>query len=188
MSRIGKQPITIPSGVAIKKISDIEYHFKGPKGELTQKVHPEMIIEINDKEIIVKRPSDVQRHRALHGLTRALLANAVEGVHKGFEKKMQMWGLGYRAELKGRELVFQLGYSHPINYTPPEGIEVTVEKASAVDKNLISLIKVSGVDKQLVGMVADKIRSFKKPEPYLGKGIRYADEKVRRKAGKTGAK
>jgi large subunit ribosomal protein L6 len=149
----------------------------GPKGKLELDVHPNMGVEIDDKTIVVTRPNDARQNRSLHGLTRALIANMVQGVSEGFEKKLEIQGVGYRAAQQGNALNFQLGYSHPILIEPPAGIELSV------DRNIIT---VSGVDKQAVGQMAAQIRELRKPEPYKGKGIRYVGERVRRKAGKTG--
>ncbi len=177
MSRVGKAPITIPNGVDVK-IKGNTVTVKGPKGELSQDFHPDMTVKIEDGKIVVQRPSDERQHRSLHGLTRSLIANMIEGVTKGFSKSLQLVGTGYRASLSGRKLVLSVGYSHPVEITPPEGIQIEVPNPTA--------IRVHGIDKQLVGEVAAKIRAVKKPEPYLGKGIRYEGERVRRKMGKAG--
>ena len=152
---------------------------KGPKGELTARVHSDIFVEIKDKQILVSRKSDEKRIRALHGLWRTLLNNMLLGVTKGYEKKLELVGVGYKAELKGKNLQLQLGYSHPILFVPPEGVKIEVP---AVTK-----ITISGTEKILIGLVAAKIRSFRQPEPYKGKGIRYEGEHVRRKAGKAAA-
>lgn len=178
MSRIGKIPVTIPEKVEVK----LDNNFlicKGPRGELNRQLHFDMNINIDNNEIKVERPSDSKQHRALHGLTRTLIANMVNGVSSGFTKKLLIIGIGYKAELKGKKLLLNIGYSHPILMSVPESIKITCP--------LPTEIIIEGPDKELVGMVAAKIRSFRKPEPYKGKGIRYADEHVRRKAGKTGA-
>lgn len=178
MSRIGKIPVAIPEKVEVK-LDDNFLVCKGPKGELKRQLHKEMKIKIEDNEIKVDRPSETLRHRSLHGLTRTLVSNMVNGVSKGFNKKMVITGVGYKAELKGKKLLLTLGYSHPILMNFPETINVSCPSPTE--------IVVEGADKELVGMVAAKIRSFRKPEPFKGKGIRYEDEYVRRKAGKTGA-
>ena len=179
MSRIGKKPVEIIKGVTVKKNGD-ELIVKGPKGELSSKFHPKMGIEIKDSEIIVKRPDDSKENKALHGLTRALIQNMVTGVTTEYKKTLDIVGVGYRAELKGKNLLFNIGYSHPIYFMPPDGI--TLETPTPTQ------IIVTGIDKQLVGMVASKIRSIRKPEPYKGKGIKYSDEQIQRKAGKTAGK
>ena len=179
MSRIGKQPIEIPAGVEVKQKNGT-VSVKGPKGELSMTVSPTIKVEVEDAKIQLTRPSDSKPHRAMHGLYRSLIANMVTGVTQGYEKKLEIRGVGYRAEMKGKSLSLQLGYSHPIVFTPPPSITVTCESNTA--------ITVSGIDKELVGKVAAKIRSFRKPEPYKGKGIRYAGEYVREKAGKTAGK
>ncbi len=178
MSRIGKLPITIPDKVEIN-LNNNFVSCKGPKGELTRQLHQEMNIEVQDNEITVTRPTDNKEHRALHGLTRSLLANMVEGVSSGFSRKLEIIGVGYKAEMNGNNLVLTVGYSHPIVMNLPETITTTVPTPNE--------IIVEGADKELVGMIASKIRGFRKPEPYKGKGIRYSGEYVRRKAGKTGA-
>ena len=178
MSRIGKAPIPIPQGVEIKKVkSTIEV--KGPKGTLSHTIPEGITLQVTDGEIHVNRTGDAKRVRSLHGLSRTLVANMVTGVTEGFEKELEIVGIGYRANLQGKHLQLSLGYSHPVIYPVPEGIEVAVEKQSK--------ITVKGIDKQKVGQVASEIRSFRKPEPYKGKGIRYAGEQVRRKAGKAKA-
>ena len=176
MSRIGKLPIEIPGGVDIK-IKGALVTVKGPKGELHQIVDSEMKIGREDAVLTVERPSDERRHRAMHGLTRTLINNMVVGVTQGYQKKLQIEGVGYRAEKKGAALVLTLGYSHPIYFYPPDGVMIEVPAATRIE--------ISGIDKVVVGQVAAKIRSFRKPEPYKGKGIRYENETVRRKAGKT---
>ncbi len=176
MSRIGKLPIEIPGGVDIKVKGDV-VTVKGPKGELRQTVDTEMKINREDATLTVERPSDERRHRALHGLTRTLINNMVVGVTQGYQRNLQIEGVGYRAEKKGEALVLALGYSHPIYFYPPEGVTINVPTQTRIE--------VSGIDKVVVGQVTAKIRSFRKPEPYKGKGIRYENETVRRKAGKT---
>lgn len=179
MSRIGRKPIALPPGVEIK-VEDRVMTVKGPKGELSQAVPEDISIDQQDGEILVTRPSDAKRHRAMHGLTRALLANMVTGVTAGFEKKLEMVGVGYRAQMQGSKLVLNLGFSHPVEIEPPAGIDFEVPA--------VTRITVKGIDKQLVGNTAADIRALRKPEPYKGKGLRYENEVVRRKAGKTGAK
>jgi large subunit ribosomal protein L6 len=178
LSRIGKLPIPIPEKVEV----NLKDHFmtcKGPKGELSRHLSPEMEIKIENNEIIVNRPSDGKEHRSLHGLTRSLIANMVEGVSTGFTRKLEIIGVGYKAEMKGKNLMLTVGYSHAIVMNFPESVQTSVPNPNE--------IVVDGADKELVGMIAAKIRSFRKPEPYKGKGIRYSGEYVRRKAGKTGA-
>jgi len=178
VSRIGKIPIKIPEKVEVK-LEKNQLTCKGPKGELHRSIHPDMRIKIESGEIAVERPSDSQQHRALHGLTRSLVANMIEGVSAGFIKKLEIVGVGYRAEMKGKNLSLTIGYSHSIVMHFPDEIMTSCPTPNE--------IIVEGVDKELVGRTAAKIRSFRKPEPYKGKGIRYAGEYVRRKAGKTGA-
>jgi large subunit ribosomal protein L6 len=178
LSRIGKLPIPIPEKVEV----NLKDHFmtcKGPKGEQSRHLSPEMEIKIENNEIIVNRPSDGKEHRSLHGLTRSLIANMVEGVSTGFTRKLEIIGVGYKAEMKGKNLMLTVGYSHAIVMNFPESVQTSVPNPNE--------IVVDGADKELVGMIAAKIRSFRKPEPYKGKGIRYSGEYVRRKAGKTGA-
>ncbi len=177
MSRIGKQPIPIPKGVEVKLTGD-DISVKGPKGKLERSIHPKVKVDIESENIIVSVTDQTRESRAFHGLFRALIANMVTGVTKGFEKGLEIVGVGYRAELKGRTAIFHLGYSHPVNFELPEGIEANIEKTK---------VTLSSIDKELLGRTAAKIRSFRKPEPYKGKGIRYAGEVIRRKAGKTGA-
>ncbi len=178
MSRIGRMPVSIPDGVSVD-LEGNHIRVKGPKGELEQSFRPEMVISIDEGEVNVDRPSDEPQMRALHGLTRALINNMVVGVSEGFEKILQVEGVGYRPEMSGKDLVLQVGYSHPVQVPPPEGIEFEVEERAR-------LIHVRGVDKQVVGQVAADIRKIRPPEPYKGKGIRYQGEYVRRKAGKAG--
>lgn len=179
MSRIGKKPVAVPAGVEVK-IDGQKVTVKGPKGTLTREFVKDMKITLADGEITVERPNDEIENRALHGLTRALIHNMVVGVTEGFEKKLEIKGVGYNAKMQGKDLHLNLGFSHPVVVTPPEG--VTISTPSSV------LITVSGADKEKVGDCAAEIRSWREPEPYKGKGIRYAGEHVRRKAGKTGAK
>lgn len=178
MSRIGRKPITVPAGVEVKVDGANVVTVKGPKGTLTQAIHPNMTIEVNGAEINVTRPNDEKENRALHGLSRTLVANMVEGVTKGYEKKLEVNGVGYRVAKEGKKLVMNLGYSHPVVMTEIDG--VTFETPDA------NTIFVKGIDKQLVGQVAAQVREKRPPEPYKGKGIKYADEHIRRKAGKTG--
>ena len=178
MSRIGRKPITVPAGVEVKVDGANVVTVKGPKGTLTQAIHPNMTIEVNGAEINVTRPNDEKEIRALHGLSRTLIANMVEGVTKGYEKKLEVNGVGYRVAKEGKKLVMNLGYSHPVVMTEIDG--VTFETPDA------NTIFVKGIDKQLVGQVAAQVREKRPPEPYKGKGIKYADEHIRRKAGKTG--
>jgi large subunit ribosomal protein L6 len=177
MSRIGKQPIEIPSGVEVTVSEDAVVTVKGPRGTLSQRVHPDMRIEREDGNLRVERPTDEGRHRSLHGLTRSLIANMVEGVTKGYEKRLSIVGVGYRAAMKGSDLEIQVGYSHPVNVLAPQGIEFETPTPTS--------IVVRGNDKQQVGEVAANIRKIRKPEPYKGKGIRYENEYVRKKAGKA---
>lgn len=176
MSRIGKQPVEVPSAVDVK-VDGQRVTVKGPKGELVLDVHPDMSVEVDDGAVVVTRPSELQRHRALHGLTRSLLSNMVEGVTDGFKKTLEIVGVGYRADKRGKGITMNLGYSHSIDYEAPEGITLETPDQTT--------IVVEGADKQAVGQVAAEIRSFRPPEPYKGKGIRYQGEQVRRKAGKT---
>jgi large subunit ribosomal protein L6 len=179
MSRIGKKPIPVPKSVTVE-IDGKTVKVKGPKGELGRTFRPEVGIEMSDGEIVVTRATDSKRDRAFHGLTRALLANMVTGVTEGYRKKLEIVGVGYRAEKKGQDLVLSVGYSHQVQYPQPTGIEIATPTPTTVE--------VSGMDKQRVGQVAAEIRGFRPPEPYKGKGIRYQGEQVRRKAGKAGAK
>lgn len=178
MSRIGRMPIPIPAGVTVRQDGN-RVTIKGPKGELQQEVHPNMIITVADSVLTVSRPDDSRNNRALHGLTRALLANMVTGVTQGFQRRLQVNGVGYRAEQQGTALSLQVGFSHPVKVTPPTGITLTTDKAG-------NTITVEGCDKQLVGVVAAEIRGIRKPEPYGGTGIAYEGEVIRRKAGKSG--
>ena len=177
MSRIGKLPVPIPAGVKISQ-NGSEMTVTGPKGTLKQLLHERMIINVEADQIVVSRPSDEKNDLALHGLTRSLINNMVVGVTQGFKKDLEINGVGYRAEVSGKVLTMSLGYSHPVVYEVPEGISVEVEKQTK--------LSVSGIDKQLVGAASAKIRSFRAPEPYKGKGIKYADERILRKAGKAG--
>jgi large subunit ribosomal protein L6 len=179
MSRIGKLPIEIPSGVTVSLDGSI-INVKGPKGALSREIMDCVSVEIDEKKVLVKMPDSTKVAQAAHGLTRTLINNMLVGVTKGFEKVLELTGVGYRAEVKGNTLSLALGYSHPVNYDIPKGISVEVEK--------MTKIMLKGTDRELVGQTAAKIRSFRAPEPYKGKGIRYAGEKILRKAGKTGKK
>lgn len=176
MSRIGKQPVPLPKGVEIQ-VDGAMVTVKGPKGSLTQKIPAEITVALDDGQVVVTRPSDQSKHRALHGLSRSLVANMVEGVTDGYKKTLEIVGVGYRAEKQGKGLRLQLGFSHPIQYDAPAGISLEAPQPTVV--------VVEGIDKQQVGQVAAEIRGFRPPEPYKGKGVRYQGEQVRRKAGKT---
>lgn len=178
MSRIGRKPIPIAQGVKIE-MKDGAFTVAGPKGELNAHIHPAISCDVKPNEVVVNRSSDVKSVRALHGLWRALISNMVKGVSEGYRQKLEIVGVGYKAELKGKKLQMVLGYSHPILFDPPTGIQLEVPQPT--------VINIIGIDKQLVGQVAAKIRSFRMPEPYKGKGILYEGEKIRRKAGKTAA-
>ncbi len=179
MSRVGKKPVIIPSGVTVS-VEDGLIHVKGPKGELTQATHKDISVRQENGELIFERPSDNKTHRALHGLYRALVQNMVNGVTTGYTRQLDIVGVGYRAELRGKVLQLAIGYSHPIVFMPPAGVALTVPTPTSIVLN--------GIDKQLIGSVAAKIRSFREPEPYKGKGIQYQGEKIRRKAGKTASR
>jgi large subunit ribosomal protein L6 len=179
MSRIGKKPVTLPKGVNLD-LQGSTVAVKGPKGELRRTLHPEMKLKFDDGSFTVERPSEDKRHKALHGLTRTLVQNMVDGVFKGFTKVLEIQGVGYKAEAKPYGVNLIVGYSHPVKYEAPKGIKISVENNTVV--------KVEGADKEVVGQVAAELRSVRPPEPYKGKGIRYQGEQVRRKAGKTGAK
>jgi len=178
MSRIGRKPIAVPDGVKVV-VKGAHLEFKGTKGSVTLDVHPEMLVKLDEagKVLVVERPSDVKRHKALHGLTRTLAANAVEGVSKGFSKELQIVGVGYNAKVQGKELVLQIGYSMPVKFPVHQDVQIQTPSPTQV--------VVTGVDKQRVGQVAAEIRRVRPPEPYKGKGIRYVDEVVRRKVGKA---
>ena len=178
MSRIGRMPIPVPAGVEIR-IKGPEIQVKGPKGELGRTFHPDMRVELTDNQLLVSRPTDQRHHRALHGLTRSLLNNMVTGVSQGFEKVLEIVGVGYRAELQGESLKLSLGFSHPVVIDPPGGVSFEVEPRT---KRII----IKGIDKEVVGQLAADIRKLRPPEPYKGKGVRYLGEYVRRKAGKAG--
>jgi large subunit ribosomal protein L6 len=179
MSRIGKKPVTLPKGVAVE-IQGNTVAVKGPKGELRRTLHSEMQVALADGQVTVARPSDEKRHKALHGLSRTLVQNMVDGVSKGFSKTLEIQGVGYKAEAKPYGVNLIVGFSHPVKYEAPKGIKISVENNTVV--------KIEGADKEAVGQVAAELRSVRPPEPYKGKGIRYQGEQVRRKAGKTGAK
>ncbi|WP_418791434.1 50S ribosomal protein L6 [Phosphitispora sp. TUW77] len=179
MSRIGRMPIAVPQGVDIKIEGNV-VTVKGPNGQLTKTLHNDMILELEDGQLLVKRPSEEKFHKSLHGLTRSLLNNMVEGVTKGFQKNLELVGVGYRAAKQGNKLVLTVGYSHPVEIEPREGIEIDVPVPTKVI--------VKGADKEAVGALAANIREVRPPEPYKGKGIKYDTERIRRKAGKAGAK
>ena len=176
MSRIGRKPVALPTGVTVT-IDGHRVTVKGPKGEISRALHEEMAITLEDGAVMVKRPSDEAQHKALHGLTRTLVANMVQGVTEGFAKSLEIQGVGYKAEPKPFGVQLVVGFSHPVPYHAPQGIKITVTN------NV--LVKIEGIDKELVGQVAAELRNVRPPEPYKGKGIRYAGEQVRRKAGKT---
>jgi large subunit ribosomal protein L6 len=176
MSRIGRKPVPLPTGVTAQ-IDGQRITVKGPKGEIGRTIHPELAMALEETAVVVRRPSDETRHKALHGLTRTLIANMVDGVTKGFAKALEIQGVGYKAEPKPFGVQLVVGFSHPVPYHAPQGIKISVEN------NV--LVKVEGIDKELVGQVAAEIRAIRPPEPYKGKGVRYVGEQVRRKAGKT---
>jgi len=179
MSRIGRKPVPVPNGVTVT-VNGPAITVKGPKGELSRKLHPDMQVKLENGTLTVERPSDEDRHRALHGLTRSLIANMVEGVTQGYKKQLEITGVGYKAEVKPFGLQLALGYSHPVEYRAPAGIKLTAPQPTAV--------VIEGADKEKVGQVAAEIRALRKPEPYKGKGVKYQGEQVRRKAGKAGGK
>lgn len=178
MSRIGLNPINIPSGVEVIVNDNNVVEVKGPKGQLVEHINPDMDLKIEDGVLTIARPSENKRHKSLHGLSRTLIANMIAGVTEGYSKTLEIEGTGYRAQKQGKKLILNLGYSHPIEMEDPEGIEVEVPAANK--------IVVNGINKQQVGNYAAVIREYRKPEPYKGKGVRYSDEYVRRKVGKTG--
>lgn len=192
MSRIGKAPISLPKGVDVtydKETNTITV--KGPKGQLTRKLHPDMTVERQDGSLVVQRPSDSNQHRALHGLTRTLVANMVQGVTSGFEKTLEVTGVGYRVMKQGNRLMLQLGYSHPVEIVPPPGISIEkVETFTPTTANqwLSARFAVQGVDKEQVGQMAALLRHLRPPDPYKAKGVRYQGEVIRRKAGKAASK
>ena len=179
MSRIGKKPVTVPQGVTLD-LKGSEVAVKGPKGELRRQLHPEMQLALANGIFTVTRPSEEQKHKALHGLTRTLVQNMIDGVSKGFSKTLEIQGVGYKAEAKPYGVNLIVGFSHPVKYEAPKGIKISVENNTTV--------KIEGADKEKVGQVAAELRAVRPPEPYKGKGVRYQGEQVRRKAGKTGAK
>ncbi len=184
MSRIGRLPIPVSDKVEVSIGGDNFITVKGEKGSDAMQLHPDISVEKKDNELHVTRQTDTKQNRSLHGLYRVLINNMIEGVSKGYEKQLEIIGVGYRAQYNGNVLELNLGYSHPIYFVPPEGISIEIDTKSR--KNPI--IKIAGINKELVGQVAAKIRSFRKPEPYKGKGVRYLDERIRRKAGKSAAK
>lgn len=179
MSRIGKKPVPVPKGVTVT-VQGNTVKVKGPKGELERRLHPELGVAVQNDEILVSRPTDEPRHKALHGLSRTLVANMVEGVTKGFRKQLDIVGVGYKAEARPYGLQLALGFSHPVEYRAPKGIKLSAPQPTT--------IVVDGADKEVVGQVAAELRSLRPPEPYKGKGIKYAGEQIRRKAGKAGGK
>jgi large subunit ribosomal protein L6 len=179
MSRIGKRPVPVPSGVTVS-VDGQTVKVKGPRGELTRTINPEMQVALANGEVTVARPSDESHHKALHGLSRTLVANMVEGVTKGFQKQLEIVGVGYKAETRPYGLQLALGFSHPVEYRAPTGIKLTAPTPTS--------IVVDGADKEVVGQVAAELRNLRPPEPYKGKGIKYQGEQVRRKAGKAGGK
>ena len=179
MSRVGRMPIDIPAGVSVSLHGPV-ITVKGPKGELTRTLHQDIKVSVVDNVITVERPSDEKNHRALHGLTRALVANMVIGVTEGFKKELEIVGVGYRAQMKGNKLALTLGFSHPLELEAPEGIKIECPSATS--------IVISGANKEHVGEFAAKVRGYRLPEPYKGKGIKYVGEHIRRKAGKAGTK
>ncbi len=180
MSRIGRLPIAVPAGVDVKLSADNEITVKGKNGTLTRKLHPDMIIKVDKEVITVERPSEDKMHKSLHGLTRTLIHNMVVGVTEGFTRELEINGVGYRGQMQGKTMVLSLGYSHPVEYTPEEGITIEMPAPNK--------IIVKGASKERVGATAAKIRTFRAPEPYKGKGIKYVEEHIRRKEGKAGAK
>ncbi len=177
MSRIGRMPVAVPAGVKVK-IKGSEVTVEGSKGKLTREFHPDISIKEESGKLIVSRPTDNRQHRALHGLSRSLLANMVDGVTKGFEKNLELSGVGYRAQKTGNKLTLQIGYSHPVEFDPPQGIDIVVDGNTK--------IRIAGIDKELVGETAAEIRRIRVPDAYKGKGVKYAGEKLRLKPGKAG--
>jgi large subunit ribosomal protein L6 len=184
MSRVGKLPIPVTEKVNVEIGANNLVTVKGPRGELSLQVDPDIQVGLENGEVTVTRPTEQKRHRAMHGLYRSLIQNMVQGVSEGYKRELEVIGVGFRAEMQGDILVLALGFSHPIYFAPPEGVTITVDAKRG--KN--TFIAVEGIDKQMVGQVAAKIRSLRPPEPYKGKGVRYLDEYVRRKAGKTAAR
>ena len=179
MSRVGKKPVSIPQGVKVE-LKGVKLHIEGPKGKLDFDVHPRMKVSVGNGQVLVERPSNTPSDRSLHGLTRSVINNMVTGVHQEFSKTLEIEGIGFKAQLQGKNLQLSLGFSHPIDFPIPEGVKVETPKPTTV--------VVKGADKVLVGQVAAKIRSFFEPEPYKGKGVRYVGEQIRRKAGKAAGK
>lgn len=184
MARIGSRPIPFGDDVTISVDDKNVVTVEGPKGELSQQIDPDLTIEVGDDELVVNRPTDQKRHRSVHGLSRTLLKNMVEGVTDGYEKELKIIGVGYRAQMSNGALELALGYSHPIYFLPPDEVTISVDTGRGQD----DIIKVEGINKELVGQVAAKIRSMRPPEPYKGKGVRYVDENIELKAGKTAAR
>ena len=180
MSRVGRLPIAIPAGVTVDVSADNVVTAKGPKGELVKAMHKDMNIAVEDNNVVVTRPSEDKQHKSLHGLARALINNMIIGVEKGFQKNLELIGVGYKAQLQGKKLVMNLGFSHPVEIEPIEGVTFEVTAPTKVS--------VKGIDKELVGDAAAEIRQWRKPEPYKGKGIKFENEVIRRKEGKTGKK
>lgn len=176
MSRVGKKPVSIPKGVSVTSSGNV-IKIKGPKGELERSIHPSMKIQVAEDKVSVLRPDDTKTNKSLHGLTRSLIQNMMTGVAESYKKTLEIVGVGYKAEMKGNNLLLSIGYSHPVYFVPPDQIKIETPTATQ--------IIISGIDKELVGLIAAKIRSFRKPEPYKGKGIKYSDEHIIRKAGKT---
>ena len=184
MARIGSRPVPFDDDVTVT-VDDVNVvTVDGPKGELTEQIDPDLTIKVEDGEVIVDRPTDQKRHRSLHGLSRSLIQNMIEGVTEGYKKELKIIGVGYRAQMSNGALELALGYSHPIFFLPPDPVSIEVDTGRGQD----DIIVVEGIDKELVGQVAAKIRSMRPPEPYKGKGVRYVDEDVKRKAGKTAAR
>lgn len=184
MARIGSNPVPFGDDVSVSVADDNTVTVEGPKGTLTEQIDPDLTVEVSEGEVVVNRPTNQKRHRSLHGLSRSLIRNMVEGVTEGYKKELKIKGVGYRAQLTDGALELALGYSHPIFFLPPEPIEISVDSGRGQD----DVIVVKGIDKELVGQVAAKIRSLRPPEPYKGKGVRYADEEITLKAGKTAAR
>lgn len=184
MARIGSRPVPFGDDVTVTVNDENVVTVDGPKGELTDQIDPDLTIEVRDQEVVVDRPTDQKRHRSLHGLSRSLIQNMIEGVTEGYKKELKIIGVGYRAQMSNGALELALGYSHPIFFLPPEPIDIEIDTGRGQD----DIIVVEGIDKELVGQVAAKIRSMRPPEPYKGKGVRYVDEEIERKAGKTAAR
>ncbi len=182
MSRIGKNPVVIPAGVTVSREANGVIVVKGPKGELRYQSTDHLTIQINENEVVIVREGEDLKRKSMHGLVRTLIQNMVTGVTQGFVRRLEINGVGYRAQMQGTKLVLSLGYSHPVEYPAPDGITIKM------DEEKKNVIVISGIDKQKVGQVAAEIRSFRKPEPYKGKGVKYEEERIKRKAGKTAAK